>query len=118
MECGPLIATQVATCASSHTENSSALASWWHKERKIFSIALGSTAVRYPGLQSDSSGVPEPFIVEVLSVSHDMLEGGELTFSFASNNDWLCRARPVDCLVSDRAGVVYAITKLADQLVT
>lgn len=114
-EFGMLTAAQVHTISGSKAQNTSARASRLRTDGRIFCIDADGTAL-FPGFQSDDRGRSRAVIAQVIAAFGQKLRGWELALWFTSANAWLHDARPVDKLEDAPVEVVWAATRLAEEI--
>jgi hypothetical protein len=114
-EFGMLTAAEVHVISGSNAQNTSARASRLRKEGRIFCVDVDGTAL-YPGFQFDDRGRPRGVIAQVIAALGPKLADWELALWFTSGNAWLGDTRPVDKLEEAPDEVVYAATRLAEEI--
>lgn len=106
-EVGALTAAEVAQLAGSKAKNSSALASRWRSERRIFAVPWGGELL-YPAFQF-ADGEPRPLIARVLQSFGERPSDWEIALWFATPSAYLPRnARPLEQL-GDPDALVAAV---------
>lgn len=106
-EVGALTAAEVAQLAGSRAKNSSALASRWRSERRIFAVPWGGELL-YPAFQF-ADGEPRPVIAHVLQSFGERPSDWEVALWFATPSAYLPRnARPLERL-GDPDALVAAV---------
>ena len=100
-ECGGLLTSaQVAELAGSDARNVSQLAWRLKDEGRIFSVDHRGRTF-YPALQFDpQTGRPREVIKELIAILEPLFTGWSLALWFATANDWLDGARPVELLAN------------------
>jgi hypothetical protein len=101
-----LTSPEVATLGGSSARNTSALASRWKAEGKIFAVTVGRIDY-FPAFQFGDDGRPRPAVEEMIRVF-----GGEdpwtIALWFEAGSGWLGGRSPEDMLSSDPDAVVDA----------
>ena len=115
-EFGLLSAAEVARRAASQARNTSALATRWRAERRVFSVPVRHVQ-RYPGFMFDEHGQPLAVIAEVMATAGH-LGGWGLALWFTGASERLGGARPVDRLRSDAGAVLAAASEARAALAT
>ena len=107
VEVGALTAAEVAQLAGSKAKNSSALASRWRSERRIFAVPWGGELL-YPAFQF-ADGEPRAIIAHVLQSFGERPSDWEVARWFATPSAYLPRnARPLEQL-GDPDALVAAV---------
>lgn len=101
-----LTSAEVAELSGSTARNTSALASRWKAEGKVFSVSVGR-ADRFAVFQFGDDGKPLPAVGEVVRILEGR-SGWTLALWFAAPSGWLDGRRPADVLATDPAAVVEA----------
>ncbi|MEO5964321.1 MAG: hypothetical protein ABIR11_02555 [Candidatus Limnocylindrales bacterium] len=106
-EVGALTGAEVAQVAGSRAKNSSALASRWRSERRIFAVPW-SGELLYPAFQF-ADGAPRPAVARILEAFGDPPSGWEIALWFATPSAFLPGSRrPLELLDSDPDALVAA----------
>lgn len=106
----PLLrSSEVAQLSGSTARNSSARASRWKSERRIFSVQWNGIDY-YPAFQfSPKSGEPLPAMQTILNIFGDALREWQIAIWFFANNGSLAGARrPMDVIARDPKAVIEA----------
>lgn len=105
-----LKSSQIAELTGSTARNSSAKASRWKAEGRIFSVKSNGVDL-YPSFQFSATGEPLPELREILRLFEAWPEW-TIALWFFSANAWLPEERtPLEVFASDRAAVVEAARK-------
>ncbi|MHB8324553.1 MAG: hypothetical protein ACYDHB_09065 [Candidatus Dormibacteria bacterium] len=115
-EFGMLSAAEVARRAASQARNTSALATRWRTQRRVFCVAVRHVQ-HYPAFMFDEHGQPLAVIAEVMATASH-LGGWGLALWFTGASERLGGARPVDRLRSDAGAVLAAASEARAALAT
>jgi len=109
-----LTSSMVGELGGSAARNTSALASRWKSEGRIFAVPSGRADL-YPAFQFDVHGQPRPVIAEVLRHLEQESDWTRALW-WTSPSGWLDGRRPVDMLDEDTASVIEAARGAAEPL--
>jgi hypothetical protein len=106
-----LTAQEVAKEGGHDAKNTSATASRWISDRKIFSVTYGGRRL-YPDFQF-RHGQPRPVIARVLEALPADPTGWDYAYFFATANSYMEQKRPMDELDSDPEKIVRLAQRFA-----